>query len=120
MPSRYTQEDLIEQFYETIKEKYPNLSKKQIEDMCKSIFHFVVDGMSRRDMPTIHIKYLGKFRVFASKVQNKIIENRLRFEELGVISEKAFKERDRELRARLIRILLNEGNNEPYSEDKED
>lgn len=112
--------DILENFIPEVKknvEGASQLTDLEISEICKSIFTFIKEQMARRDMPIIHIKYFGKFRVFPSTVLYKIAENRVRFQK-NFIDKQTFEERDREYRRILIKILLDqEQNPEKYEED---
>lgn len=66
---------IIKEYAETIKDKYPDLSYEQIEAICKAPFWFTKSQIERSDMPVVHIKFFGKFRVFKGHIQKKIIVN---------------------------------------------
>lgn len=54
--------DLVNKFYDEVcKEKYPNLTRRQIIDVCYSPFRYMRIAMARDYLPTIMFKNLGKF-----------------------------------------------------------
>lgn len=64
-----TADKLIEEFYETIKEQYPDLNYEKIEKICKLPFYYIKSLIESTSFPLIHIKFLGKFLVYPGKVQ---------------------------------------------------
>lgn len=69
------QREIISDFYDTIKDRYPNVSLKQILEVCRAPFGFIKQAMQMFDLPEIRIKYLGVFKVepyWAKTLLNKI------------------------------------------------
>lgn len=67
-----THEQAIQQYYETIKDKYPNLSYEEVYNLCHSPFKSIITYMRDERLPHIFIKHLGKFKVFPSKIKDLI------------------------------------------------
>lgn len=61
---------VIEQYFEKVKDKYPDIDYSRFEKICKMPFYFMRKQMENLNFPMIHIKYLGKFLVYAGKVQS--------------------------------------------------
>lgn len=61
--------DSIDGFWETIKERYPQYSKEQVESAIRSFFNYVKVSMESSSLPEIRIKYFGHFFVKTGKVQ---------------------------------------------------
>lgn len=95
---------IIAELWAREKHKYPHITYEQFIDICKAPFHFTAKQMAREDIPTIHIKYFGKFKVFAASIQSMIVDNRERHE-VGEIDDEIYTQRDKEYRRRLIEIL---------------
>lgn len=87
---------LIEEYYEKVKDKYPDISLESFTKLCKAPFWFFNKSMGKATMPTIVIKYIGKLTILPSKIKKLIIENNFRFK-MGRISEEEFKERETNL-----------------------
>jgi len=58
---------LIENFYETIKNKYPDLTLDDVGRICSSPFHFANRAITSALLPIIRFKYLGVFSVKRNK-----------------------------------------------------
>lgn len=65
----FTTEDLLDEFYNKVKEDFPDLTKEQIVKICRNPFYYIRKQMSSGEFPLIHIKYLGKFLVYPGKVK---------------------------------------------------
>jgi hypothetical protein len=74
MPS-LDNDTLIKQYFEQVKDKYPDIDFARFEKICKSPFYYIKSIMEREDMPTILVKYLGKFRVFSGSIKTLLREN---------------------------------------------
>lgn len=78
MRAGITPDEFIKEYYDTIKEQYPNLTEKQVIDICKSPFKLVAAEMKSGNMRDIRIKYLGSFTVYPGRVKgllNKAISD---------------------------------------------
>lgn len=64
-----TPDEFIREYYATIQHLYPELTEKQIIDICKSPFKFVASEMKKGTMKDIRIKYLGCFTIFPGRVK---------------------------------------------------
>jgi len=54
---------LVERFYETIKDDYPELDVNDIGRICYSALLFVNRAMTLPNVPSIRLKYIGTFGV---------------------------------------------------------
>lgn len=66
--------DTIKEYYNEVKDLYPDMSYEQFQDICKYPFRFFRSKIEQDDMPNIDIKYFGKFRVFAASIKGKLKE----------------------------------------------
>jgi len=67
---------MIEMYWETIKDQYPNLSFEKIREVCKAPFEFIKYCIGKRpDLPKFTLKWFGKIRVYPSTVKNEIKKN---------------------------------------------
>ena len=69
MRAGITPDEFIKKYYATIKEKYPDITEKQVIDICKSPFKLVASEMRKGTMKDIRIKYLGSFTIFPGRVK---------------------------------------------------
>lgn len=67
---KLSQEQLIKEFYETIKDQYPQVDLNMCMDICKSPFIFIRKCISgSMVLPDIVVKYLGKFRMTLGRIR---------------------------------------------------
>jgi hypothetical protein len=72
---------LVNEYYESVKDNYPNLTAEDFDSIGRSLFSFILYNLQRIDTPTILLKYLGKLKVFSESVskQIKVIDKQLKF-----------------------------------------
>lgn len=97
-----TADKLVEEFYEGIKEQYPDLNYEKIEKICKLPFYYIKSLIEASSFPLIHIKFLGKFLVYPGKVQVLMRMINRRFKE-GKISKEEYEESTNDLQNYLIK-----------------
>lgn len=97
---------VIDQYYEIVKNKYPNIDKIEFIKICKNPFHFIANQMARPDMPVILIKYFGKFVVLSTRIKYIIIDNNNRLRN-GWRSPEVHARKDVEYK-RILNIVLND------------
>lgn len=67
-------DSILEEYYEIVKKDYPDMTRTQLEKICKAPFWFFNRAMGRPDLPTVVITGLGKFRVVSTRVRKLIRE----------------------------------------------
>lgn len=77
-------ETIIKQYYEKVKDKYPTITYEIFEAICKAPFQFFNKCLAREDLPTVHIRGLGRFVVLPFTVKELIKRNdkKLRFKDI--------------------------------------
>jgi hypothetical protein len=65
---------LIDEYYKTIKDKYPDISEREVELICKSPFELLVKLMVHPLLPQLHLKYFGTFRISPTKALKGLID----------------------------------------------
>ncbi len=61
--------DLIKQYYEeVVKEKYPDISFKIVEDVCKFVFKFTKRIMENNTLMDVRLKYFGIFTTYPGRI----------------------------------------------------
>ena len=59
--SRIETTDLIKEYYDTMKSKYPNLSYNRFEKVCQACFVEVRETMVSEEFNTIRLQFFGTF-----------------------------------------------------------
>ena len=72
--------DLVEEFYEKVKQDFPDISLKEMDEIVSSPFVSVREGIESGKLPTIRLKYFGTFTVYPKRAEamkktyNKMLE----------------------------------------------
>jgi hypothetical protein len=76
---------LIEDFYNQEKDKYPNLTLEQFKDICFGPWRFLKDEMESGELPTVRFKYFGTFQVYEGRAKNMLhnINKRFQFHKIN-------------------------------------
>lgn len=72
------EDTIIKLYYEKVKEQFPELSHlsfAEIRIVCKAVFRHVRYNMDDPKLPTIMLRYFGKFTVYAPKFKTMMNEN---------------------------------------------
>ena len=85
----YTQERTIREYWEKVHEKYPNVNFNQFEEVCKAPMNFIIQCMRAKDLPTILVKFLGKFQAFKPRVLQELNMQK-RYLSSGTITQEQF------------------------------
>lgn len=62
----------IKDYWNEVKDKYPDIPFSQFEEICKAPWNFVKFTMREGLLATLSFKYFGKFKVFPAKVKTSI------------------------------------------------
>ena len=90
--------DLVEEFYEEIKNTYPDISLNEFRIICNSPFKFTKEVINRGVLKNIRLQYFGVFEVMPSRVKYslKTLENNYK---TGKITEERYNKRKEILKA---------------------
>ena len=64
--------ELIQEFYDTVKDSYPKLSFNKINEACLFPYRYFKKRMSDDDIPDIRVKYLGSWQVYSKPILSEI------------------------------------------------
>ena len=84
--------DLVEEFYEEIKNTYPDISLNEFRIICNSPFKFTKEVINRGTLKNVRLQYFGIFEVMPSRVKYslKTLENNYK---TGKITEERYNKR---------------------------
>ena len=84
--------DLIEEFYEEVKNTYPDISLNEFRIICNSPFKFIKEVINRGVLKNVRLQYFGVFEVMPSRVKYslKTLENNYK---TGKITEERYNKR---------------------------
>jgi len=67
-----TQDQAIEQYYESVKDQYPDIDFQTFSTMCRTPSEFIKHCIRQDNIPIIHVKYLGKIRTYRTRLKRII------------------------------------------------
>ena len=82
-------QQIIEAYYESVKQDFPKVTKSQFEVACWAAHNFIADMMEDDNLPTIEVVYFGTFAVYDGKLEN-ILDKLKRDKNAGRITEMEF------------------------------
>lgn len=90
-----TNNDAIEQYWDEVNHKYPEVTKQQFIDMCKAPFAFFKQCMRDITMlPVIMVKHIGKFKIFPGAIEKQIKAEKV-FVEKGLMDKETQAKRNK-------------------------
>ena len=84
--------DLVEEFYEEIKNTYPDIPLNEFRIICNSPFKFIKEVINRGVLKNVRLQYFGVFEVMPSRVKYSLQSLENNFKD-NKISEKRYLER---------------------------
>lgn len=87
-----TQEKAIKEYFEQVQHKYPGVSFDRFAEACKAPGNFIKHCIKGATLPLILVKHLGKFRVFKSKIKDKINDEEAYFKK-GITTKEVYESR---------------------------
>lgn len=97
---KLSNQDLIEEFYEGVKEDYPTLTFDQVRDVAFGPWRFLKTEMETGELPEVRLKYFGVFTVFKGRAV-KLLGDLPRKVAIGTIT----KEKKKQLETMIIKYL---------------
>lgn len=97
--------EAIAKYYETIREKYPNLSLEQVEAICRTPAEFIKKIIREGGLQDIYIKYVGKLK----PSKDRLIKYRntlVKFRQLGYITEEHYNRQIKRVDIKLHQIKI--------------
>ncbi len=95
---------LIKEYWEEVKDKYPNFTFEQFEEVCKAPFWYFRRQMESEDTPIMFIKYFGKLRIYSSTIIGLINKNNVRRKK-NLLDEEEYIKRDTNLKHKLKEVI---------------
>ena len=72
-------QDLIEEFYEKVKDEFPSITIEDTKDICFTPWRFLKQQMESGDLPEVRFKYFGTFQVYKGRAENMLYNLKQRF-----------------------------------------
>ena len=81
--------ELVSQYFESIRTKYPNLSLEDIQAICNIPATFIKNTIRSGELQDINIKYVGKLYVRENRLK-RYIETLKQLRKSDILSEEEF------------------------------
>ncbi len=104
-------QELVEEFYEKNKEKFPGLSFEQVKEICYAPFIMTRKEMESGSLATIRLKYFGTFLVYPKRVAAALRVMEKNFKELKMPAKMYFQKKA------MIEEYLNNQENEQSNKE---
>lgn len=86
--------DLIEEYYESIKNDYPDLTKEQCNQICSAPFIEVRKAIESGEFSTGRLKYFGTFVVYPKRISYYLKLYAKMFKEQRITPKVYFKKKE--------------------------
>jgi hypothetical protein len=86
-------QELIEEFYEKNRDKFPGLNLDQVKEICYAPFIMTRKEMESGSLATIRLKYLGTFLVYPKRVEATLKMMEKNFKELRIAPKQYFEKK---------------------------
>ena len=81
---KLTSEELLEDFYNKMKDVYPNITIEQAKDICYGPWKFLKQEMEYGELSEVRFKYFGTFQVYPNRAVHLLanLKERFRFNKI--------------------------------------
>lgn len=86
---KISNEDLLEEYYQQVKSKYPGLTKEQLKDICSGPWESFKEEMKSGNLKEVRFKYFGVFKVYEGRAKNLLSAIEAKFKK-GLVTEKRY------------------------------
>lgn len=86
--------DLIQEYFESIRESHPDLTLEQCNEICSAPFVEVKKGIESGEFPTIRLKFFGTFVVYPKRVKAILGQYEKMFKEHRITPLNYFKKKE--------------------------
>lgn len=93
MSTRLTSQELVQEFYEKNKDKFPDLTYEQVRDCATTQFLYLKENMKSGNLLTIRLKYFGTFVVYPKKAASILDRITKQFKELRLDAKTYFEKK---------------------------
>ena len=90
---RLSHQELIEEYFQQIRETYPSLSLEDVKEICQAPFKEVREGMESGAFPTIRLKFFGTFLAYPKRVAAILKHYDNQFKEMRISPTVYFKKK---------------------------
>lgn len=87
-------QELVEEFYEKNKDKFPDLSFEQVKEICYAPFIQTRRAIESGEFPTIRLKFFGTFVAYPKRVKAILVQYEKMFKEHKITPQNYFKKKE--------------------------
>ena len=87
---KLTNKELIEEFYEREKDKYPGISLDEFKAVCYAPWDMTRRAMESGELETVRLKYFGTFQVYPKRAEQMLNNLKERFKYHKIDSRQYF------------------------------
>lgn len=96
-------QELLKEFYEMNKNKYPEMTFEQVRDCCQTQYVYLRKNIESGELPVIRLKFFGTFLVYPKRARGILNRMNEQFKELKIDTKFYF-----EKKAMIEKFLNNE------------
>ena len=85
---------IISEYYEQVKDQYPDLTFTEFEKICQAPFVFLKKEMEEGNLPTVRFQYFGTFLVYPKRVTALLSKLEVDFKSLKIGPKIYFKKKE--------------------------
>jgi hypothetical protein len=86
--------DLVQEYYNSIKDDYPGLTLEQCNEICSAPFIETRKGIESGEFPTIRLKFFGTFVAYPKRVKAILVQYEKMFKEHRITPFNYFKKKE--------------------------
>lgn len=86
--------DLVQEYFNFIRETYPDLTLEQCNEICLAPFLETRKGIESGEFPTIRLKFFGTFLATPKRIKSMLIIYEKMFKEHKITPSKYFKKKE--------------------------
>lgn len=86
--------DLVQEYFESIREAHPNLTLEQCNEVCSAPFVEVRKGLESGEFPTVRLKFFGTFVAYPKRVKAILAQYEKMFKEHKITPHNYFKKKE--------------------------
>lgn len=86
--------DLIQEFYDSIREEHTNISLEQCNEICSGPFIHTRKAIESGELPTIRLKFFGTFVAYPKRVKGILKQYEKMFKEHKITPLNYFKKKE--------------------------
>lgn len=91
---KLSNDDILKEFYEELKEDYPDLTIEELKVICHNPWRFLKKEMESGELPEVRFKYFGTFQVYTGRAKMVLKNMKARFQKQQIDPKQYFKHKE--------------------------